>query len=86
MATLNIPDDLYAQLQELANAENSSIEAQAITVLQKGLQVNTQPKDEEKRKNVLKILEESSRNRRRLNPADFGLPDSTELLREDRNR
>jgi ABC-type microcin C transport system duplicated ATPase subunit YejF len=85
MATLNIPDELYAQLQELANAENSSLEAQVITVLQKGLQVNTQLKDDERRKNVLKILEESRLRREQL-PKDVEWPDSTELLREDRNR
>lgn len=84
--TLNIPDELYAQLQELAKAENSSVDAQVITILQKALQAKTQPAEDEKYKNVLKILEESSRNRRRLNPADFGLPDSTELIREDRDR
>ncbi|MBU7582779.1 MAG: hypothetical protein KAF91_07685 [Nostoc sp. TH1S01] len=89
MATLNalnIPDELYTQLQELAKAENSSVDAQVITILQKALQAKTQPVDDERYKNVLKILEESSRNRRRLNPADFGLPDSTELIREDRDR
>ncbi|WP_427162383.1 hypothetical protein ACQFX9_12975 [Aliinostoc sp. HNIBRCY26] len=86
MATLNIPDDLYAQLQELANAENSSVEAQAITVLQKGLQTKPQPTVDERYKNVPKLLEEIRVRRSRLNPADFGLPDSTEMIREDRNR
>ncbi|MGH1393356.1 MAG: hypothetical protein ACRAVC_04885 [Trichormus sp.] len=88
MATLNafnIPDELYAQLQELANAENSSVEAQVITVLQKGLQVKTQLTEDERRKNVLKILEESRLRREQL-PKDVEWPDSTELLREDRNR
>ncbi|MEH1944000.1 MAG: hypothetical protein V7L01_27795 [Nostoc sp.] len=32
---LNIPDELYEQLQELAKAENSSVDAQVITILQK---------------------------------------------------
>ncbi|BAY76478.1 hypothetical protein NIES25_29270 [Nostoc linckia NIES-25] len=89
MATLhalNIPDELYAQLQELAKAENSSVDAQVITILQSALQAKKQPTEDERRKNVLKLLEESSQRRRRLNPADFGLPDSTELIREDRDR
>jgi antitoxin FitA len=88
MATLNlinIPDDLYERLQELALAEHSSIDAQVITILQNALGKNTQQTEEERRKNVLKLLEESN-NRRRLNPVDFGLPDSTELIREDRDR
>ncbi|PHJ57136.1 hypothetical protein VF14_31910 [Nostoc linckia z18] len=88
MATLhalNIPDELYAQLQELAKAENNSIDAQVITILQNALQAKMQPTEDERRKNVPKLLEEIS-HRRRLNPADFGLPDSTELIREDRDR
>ncbi|MDF5707139.1 MAG: hypothetical protein PUP90_05505 [Nostoc sp. S4] len=84
--TLNIPDKLYAQLQELAEAENNSIDAQVITILQNALQAKMQPTEEERRKNVPKLLEEISQRRRRLNPADFGLPDSTELIREDRHR
>ncbi|MBE8998458.1 hypothetical protein IQ274_09565 [Nostoc sp. LEGE 12447] len=84
--TLNIPDELYEQLQELAKAENSSVDAQVITILQNALQAKTQPTEEERRKNVPKLLEEISRQRRCLNPADFGLPDSTELIREDRDR
>ncbi|MBC1236322.1 hypothetical protein [Nostoc sp. 2RC] len=88
MATLhalNIPDELYAQLQELAKAENNSIDAQVITILQNALQAKMQPTEDERRKNVPKLLEEIS-HRRRLNPADFGLPDSTQLIREDRDR
>jgi antitoxin FitA len=88
MATLNllnIPDDLYERLQELALAEHSSIDAQVITILQNALEKKTQQTEDERRKNVLKLLEESS-NRRRLNPVEFGLPDSTELIREDRDR
>lgn len=88
MATLhpvNIPEDLYQQLQELAKAENRSIDAQVITILQDALQTKPQQTEDERRKYVLKLIEESCR-RRRLNPADFGLPDSTELIREDRDR
>ncbi|MEH2364626.1 FitA-like ribbon-helix-helix domain-containing protein [Nostoc sp.] len=84
---LNIPDELYEQLQELAKAENRSVDAQVITILQNALQKRkTQLTEDERRKNVPKLLEEISRRRRRLNPADFGLPDSTELIREDRDR
>ncbi|MBD2203922.1 Arc family DNA-binding protein [Calothrix sp. FACHB-1219] len=82
---LHIPDDLYERLQELAQAEHRSIDAQVITILQNALETKTQQTEEERRKNVLKLLEESS-SRRRVNPADFGLPDSTELIREDRDR
>ncbi len=40
---------------------------------------------EERRKAAPKILAEI-RSRPRVNPANFGLPDSTELIREDRDR
>jgi|GEM_PF-541918 plasmid stability protein len=81
MATLyelELPDDLYEHLQKLAQAENSSIEAQAIAILQSVVPTKTA-------KPIKEILTES-RNRRRLNPADFGLADSTELIREDQAR
>ncbi|AFY35232.1 Arc family DNA-binding protein [Calothrix sp. PCC 7507] len=88
MATLyvrNLPDDLYAKLQELAASEHRSINAQVITLLEQALKTEAQQAEDQNRQNVLKVLEES-RRRRRLNPADFGLPDSTELIREDRDR
>jgi antitoxin FitA len=88
MTTLNpitLPDDLYKQLQELAKAENASVETQVVRLLQNALQTQKQQIEEQRRNNVLKVLEES-RNRRRLSPADFGLLDSTEMIREDRDR
>lgn len=88
MATLyvrNLPDDLYAKLQELAASQHRSINAQVITLLEQVLTTQAQETEEQKRQNVLKLLEES-RNRRRVNPGDFGLADSTELIREDRDR
>ncbi|HIK06917.1 MAG TPA: hypothetical protein IGS40_19875 [Trichormus sp. M33_DOE_039] len=42
MAIVNIPDDLYAQLQELANAENCSVEAIVVKILQNELQAKAQ--------------------------------------------
>ncbi|MBD2504791.1 FitA-like ribbon-helix-helix domain-containing protein [Anabaena azotica] len=86
MATLHaldIPDELYAQLQELAKAENSSIEAQVIKILRQALQKIAE--EQEQRKNVLKILEES-RLRRESRRSDVEWPDSTALIREDRDR
>ncbi|MFM2062608.1 MAG: hypothetical protein RLZZ507_2278 [Cyanobacteriota bacterium] len=83
--TINLPDELYQELQALAQAENDSIESQVVVLLQKALQIKKQQTEVERRNNVLQALEES-RNRRRLNPADFGLPDSTEMIREDRDR
>jgi len=88
MATLhvqNIPEDLYARLQKLASAHNRSISAQVITILESALPtlaVQTQGKT---RQNVTKILD-GIRRRREQRPTDLGLPDSTSLIREDRDR
>ena len=82
---LNIPDDLYERLRELAEAEHRSIDAQVITILQNALETKTQQTEEERRKNVLKLLEESRLRREKL-PKDIEWPDSTALLREDRDR
>lgn len=89
MATLyleNVPDELYAKLQQLAAAQNRSIDAQIITLLESALQTQAKPLQiEAPNQYVVKLLAES-RSRRRVNPADFGLPDSTILIREDRDR
>jgi len=89
MATLhlqNVPDDLYEKLKKLAASHNRSIDAQVITLLESALPTETKPpQNNTPNKDVKEILAES-RRRRRLNPADFGLPDSTTLIREDRDR
>lgn len=88
MATLllpDVPDDLYARLQHLADEQNRSISAQAIALLEKALPNKVQQPQETTQQDLLEILAESRRRPRR-NPADLGLPDSTELIREDRSR
>ncbi|MEH2281312.1 MAG: Arc family DNA-binding protein [Nostoc sp.] len=83
---LNIPDELYEQLQELAKAENRSVDAQVITILQNALQkTKTQLTEEERRKNVPKLLDEMRLRREQL-PTDIEWPDSTAMIREDRDR
>ncbi|RCJ42271.1 hypothetical protein A6770_08665 [Nostoc minutum NIES-26] len=82
---LNIPDELYEQLQELAKTENNSIDAQVITILRNALQAKTQPTQDERYKNVPKLLEEM-RLRRESRRTDVEWPDSTALIREDRDR
>ncbi|MCC5615830.1 Arc family DNA-binding protein [Nostoc sp. CHAB 5836] len=88
MATLyvrNLPDDLYAKLQELAASEHRSINAQVITLLEQALKTEAQQTEEEKRKNVPKLLEEIRLRREQL-PTDIEWPDSTAMIREDRDR
>lgn len=88
MATLNqlnIPDDLYKQLQELAEAEHRSIDAQVITILQTALATKRPQTEEERRKNVPKLIEEI-RQRRENRRTDIEWLDSTAMIREDRDR
>ncbi|MEH2406875.1 FitA-like ribbon-helix-helix domain-containing protein [Nostoc sp.] len=88
MATLyvrNLPDDLYAKLQELAASEHRSINAQVITLLEQALKTEAQQTEEERRKNVPKLLEEIRLRREKL-PTDIEWPDSTAMIREERDR
>lgn len=82
---LEIPDDLYEYLQKLAKADNSSINTQIKTILQQALSVQIQQAQEQRRQNILNLLEES-RRRRESRRTDVEWLDSTELIREDRNR
>ncbi|NET57729.1 MAG: hypothetical protein F6K47_16685 [Symploca sp. SIO2E6] len=99
MATLtleNLPDDLITEIQQLAKQNNQTINEQVINLLKQVLHKSqpplkflispeTDPTWEERRKATPQILADIDK-RPCLNPADFGLPDSTELLREDRER
>jgi antitoxin FitA len=89
MATLqieNIPEELYAKLQELAAVQNRSISAFAIAILEAGLQTETKSLSEKRKKSVTEILAEIS-HRRESRPANMAMIlDSTALIREDRDR
>ena len=83
---VDLPDDLYQELQELAITENSSINAQVITLLRNALSaVEIQRREEQRRRDVPKLLEEIGR-RRESRRTDVEWPDSTALIREDRDR
>ena len=79
---VTLPDNLYKELQKLAEAENDSIESQVVALLQNALQTKIQQIEAQHRENVLKVLEESRFRREQL-PVDI---DSTEMIREDRDR
>jgi|GEM_PF-965249 len=88
MATLNainIPDELYKKLEELAAKENRPISAQVVTLLEKAL-LSAENLDN-KRQDVTKILKDIEENRRRREQFfESEIPDSTQLLREERDR
>lgn len=92
----NIPDELIEQIKQLAQQQDLSVNEQIISILKQVLQKHqstlkfvispeTDPSWEERRKATPKILAEI-RHRRRVNPIEFGLPDSTQLIRADRDR
>lgn len=80
MATLhvrNVSDELYAELQELAARRNTSLSAEVVEILQRGVEQRRRGDEQ------LKLLE--GLRRRRFKPPP-GAPTSLELLREDRDR
>ncbi|MEM9273122.1 MAG: hypothetical protein AAGA80_09190 [Cyanobacteria bacterium P01_F01_bin.143] len=99
MTTLNLdnlPDGMLTQIEQLATKNNRSVKEQAVILLKQSLNKSqdklkflispeTDPTWEQRRKAVPQLQAEIDRHLR-VNPADFGLPDSTELIREDRDR
>jgi antitoxin FitA len=80
MATLhvrNVPESLYEQIRERAEARSRSLSAEVVVLLTQAL--------EGERPSPGEVLEEI-RRRRSFRPAAVGAPDSTTLLREDRDR
>lgn len=73
----SIPEDLYFQIQQLAETKSRSLSAQVVTMLTQALE------DEKRRKVQVKAL--ASIRRRRF-AAPKKAPSSLTLLREDRNR
>lgn len=75
----NLPDDLLAQIQQLAEQHNQSIDSQIILLLSSAIQ-SKQPKPTQAE--LLQQIEET----RSFCPANYGLPDALTLLQEDRAR
>jgi antitoxin FitA len=73
----NIPDALYERLRQRAQEENRSLSAEVVMLLDHAL--------EEAEGRQSQLLDRI-RRRRFFNPAKAGAPDSTTLLREDRQQ
>ncbi|MBD2042634.1 Arc family DNA-binding protein [Microcoleus sp. FACHB-672] len=95
----NLPDDLLEQIQKLANQNHQPINEQVINLLKQALQKpqpplkflispETDPTWEERRKATPQLLAEIEQRleQRRVDNANVEWPDSTALLREDRDR
>ena len=72
----NVPQALYTRLKQRADTRRRSLSAEVITLLEWAI--------EEVERAELSL--ESIRRRRFFEPASVGAPDSTTLLREDRER
>ena len=73
----NVPEELYARLKRRAELQRRSLGAEVLTLLEWAVEeAERAPGD----------TLSSIRLRRFFNPADAGAPDSTELLRADRER
>jgi len=73
----NVPDALYERLQRRADAQRRSLSAEVITLLDWALEeTERSPED------ILAAI----RSRRSFCPAAAGAPDTTTLLRQDRER
>lgn len=80
MATLhvrNVPDDLYERLQQEARTQRRSLSSEVVILLSWALDGS-----ERRPGQILNAI----RERRHFSPAEVGAPDSTTLLREDRDR
>lgn len=73
----NVPEDLYDRIKQQAAAQQRSIRAQVIILLERAVESPLRRQDD--------ILEGIQR-RRFFNPVEAGAPDSTTLLRQDRSR
>ncbi|MCA9996090.1 MAG: hypothetical protein KDE56_10110 [Anaerolineales bacterium] len=73
----NVPESIYKQIQERAQEQNRSFSAEVVMLLDYAL-ASTQ----QSQKEVLAGI----RRRRFFKPEAVGAPDTTTLLREDRER
>jgi plasmid stability protein len=73
----NVPDELYERIRQRAQAQNRSISAEVIMLLNRALTQTERPQGD-----VLANIQ----RRRFFRPTQAGAPDSTTLLREDRER
>ena len=75
----NVPDEMYQRLQRLAEQRKRSLSAEVVTILERGIE------EEERRSTQRELIEKIRRERFRY-PEGTQVPDSYELLREDRAR
>jgi plasmid stability protein len=73
----NVPENLYTRLQRRAEIQRRSLSSEVITLLERAV-------EEADRTSEATLA--AIRQRRQFNPSAAGAPDSTSLLRQDRDR
>lgn len=89
MATLqieNLPDELYYRIQSLAAENNFTLNEAVIYLLKQGFQPDELKITQKPQTKPMSEILQRIRSRPKVNPINFGLPDSTVLIGEDRNR
>lgn len=74
----DVPDDLYQKIKEIAECERRSINQQILVLLERAVQQQKRPKTN--------LLERIDRRREAIAARVGIMPDSTDLIAEDRNR
>lgn len=89
MATLQIedlPDELYSRIQCLASEKQITFNEAVIHLLKQSFEYDKVMISQTQESKPMSAILQRIRSRPRINPSDFGLTDSTLLIREDRNR
>jgi len=73
----NVPEDLYNRLKQRAKAQRRSLSAEVISLLEWAIQESERSPH---------ITLSNIRDRRSFSPSAVGAPNSTSLLRQDRQR
>ncbi|MGI0482978.1 FitA-like ribbon-helix-helix domain-containing protein [Geminocystis sp. CENA526] len=92
----NLPEELIQEIEQLAQKHHQSVNEQIISLLKQSVQKpktalkflvspETDPTWEERCKSVPKLQAQIDQHSP-INPLDYGFPDSTDLIREDRDR
>ncbi|MBC6419753.1 MAG: hypothetical protein GDA44_13815 [Prochloron sp. SP5CPC1] len=82
----NVPDELYNHIQSLAAEKNLTLNGAVIHLLQYAFQTDAPKMLQERPVLPMSEILQRIRSRTKVQPINFGLPDSTVLIREDRNR
>ena len=83
----NLSPELLSQIEHLAQQNHCSVNQQAIALIEQSLnQLPNKDSSWSKRRQAVPLTLKNIRSRRRVNPHDYNMPDSTQLIREDRDR